>query len=86
MSNLESNDLLQNINNTLLLILEELKKSNNKPQFKPPNIMDLFGGMSQNINEDEDEDVDEDEVEDEDVDEDEVEDEDVDNNDDEKKK
>jgi hypothetical protein len=63
MSNSESVEYLIKINNTLELILEELKKSNNRPPFNPPNIMDLFGNLSRN-NDDDDDDDDDDENED----------------------
>ena len=61
MSNSESVEYLIKINNTLELILEELKKSNNRPPFNPPNIMDLFGNLSRNNDDDDDDDDDENE-------------------------
>jgi len=74
-------NLLEKMNESLSLIHKELVTSNNKPPFKAPNIMDLFGGMnknSMNVNEEEDDDNDNDDEDDSDDDENENEDEDED--------
>jgi hypothetical protein len=54
--------ILTEINNTMKLVLAELKKSNEQKLKNPPNLFDIFGGMNQQQG-DEDEDEDEEENE-----------------------
>jgi len=53
--------VLNEINENIKLVVEELKKSNDNKMKNPPNLFDIFGGMSPPDDEDEDEDEDDDE-------------------------
>ena len=57
--------LLTEINENLKLVLEECKKTH-----KTPNLLDIFGGMNQNDEDDDEDDDDEDEDDDDDKDDD----------------
>ena len=78
---------LKEINSNILLVIEELKKQNENKMKNQPNLFDLFGGMNQSGDDDEEDDDEEDDDEEEDEEEDdEDEDEDEDEEEDETKK
>ena len=60
---------LKEINSNILLVIEELKKQNENKMKNQPNLFDLFGGMNQSRDDDEDDDDDEEDEEEEDEDE-----------------
>ena len=66
--------VLNEINDNIKLVVEELKKSNDNKMKNPPNLFDIFGGMSPPDEDDDDEDEDEDEDDEDEDDEDEDED------------
>ena len=74
---------LKEINSNILLVIEELKKQNENKMKNQPNLFDLFGGMNQSGDDDEEDDDEEDDDEEEDEEED---DEDEDEDEDETKK
>jgi cobalamin biosynthesis protein CobT len=76
-NNVDVLTILNEINDTMKLVLAEIKKGNEQKVKNTPNLFDIFGGMQQNQGvdddeeeEEEDEDEDEDEGSDEDEDED----------------
>ena len=74
---------LKEINSNILLVIEELKKQNENKMKNQPNLFDLFGGMNQSGDDDEEDDDEEEDEEEEDEEED---DEDEDEDEDETKK
>jgi hypothetical protein len=67
-NNVDVLTILNEINDTMKLVLAEIKKGNEQKVKNTPNLFDIFGGMQQNqgIEEDDDDDDDEEEEEEED--------------------
>jgi len=56
---------LKEINSNILQVIEELKKQNENKMKNQPNLFDLFGGMNQSGDDDDEDDDDDDEEDDE---------------------
>ena len=67
-NNVDVLTILNEINDTMKLVLAEIKKGNEQKVKNTPNLFDIFGGMQQNqgIEEDDDDDEEEEDEEEED--------------------